>query len=106
MALEMNIFHYLARSTSKQYTDIMYRASGLKLFLCCHRDHHGGLFRDSDGKVCRDDPLDTAALSVARRGAVTPTNIKGLIWKVGICYITYISSYVPPLLRNKTMQHI
>ena len=28
------------------------------------------------------------------------------IWKVGICYITYILCYVPPLLHNKTMQHI
>ena len=30
----------------------------------------------------------------------------GSIWKVGICYITYILSYVPPLLRNKAMQRI
>ena len=29
-----------------------------------------------------------------------------VIWKVGICYITYILCYVPPLLRNKTMQHL
>ena len=28
------------------------------------------------------------------------------IWKVGICYITHILCYVPPLLCNKTMQHI
>ena len=26
------------------------------------------------------------------------------IWKVGICYTTYILCYVPPLLRKKTMQ--
>ena len=28
------------------------------------------------------------------------------IWKVGICNITYFLCYVPPLLHNKTMQHI
>ena len=28
------------------------------------------------------------------------------IWKVGICYITYILCHVPPLLHNKTMQSI
>ena len=34
------------------------------------------------------------------------TEFQRRIWKVGICYITYISCYVPPLLRNKTIQHI
>ena len=28
------------------------------------------------------------------------------IWKVGICYVTYILCYIPPLLCDKTMQHI
>ena len=46
------------------------------------------------------------ALAEAEVHLHTSPQCRICIWKVGIWYITYILCYVPPLLRNKTMQHI